>query len=317
MKKILITGGYGILGISLANFFLKKNMKVVIFNKKKYSKRKFFFIKRNNLIIENGNIVNYDNLSKVFDKHNFDGIFHLAARTQVLKAYINPYKTYQINFSGTLNLLEILRRKKIKAPLLFSSSDKAYGELHRKFYNESDTLNGVYPYDASKSVSDIICQSYSKTYNIKIGIIRSANIFGEFDFNLQRIVPGTIISILKNKKVEIRSSGKEKRDYVYVKDICRAYYKVFLKLKKTKKNLLIYNTASKYNLNALQLIKRIYKILKVKENYVVKNTSKAEKKNQRLSYNKIKKEIGWKPIFTLDYGLKKTINWYKKNINLF
>ena len=132
------------------------------------------------MIIEKGNIVNFNNLSKIFDKHKFDGIFHLAARTQVLKAYNNPHKTYQINFFGTLNLLEILRRRNIKIPLLFSSSDKAYGELHRKFYYETDNLNGIYPYDASKSVSDIICQSYSKTYNTKIGIIRSANIFGEF-----------------------------------------------------------------------------------------------------------------------------------------
>lgn len=108
-----------------------------------------------------------------------------------------------------------------------------------------------------------------------------------------------------------------KRDYVYVSDICRAYYKIFIKLQNSKSCLMIYNTASRDNLSALQLIKKIYKIMNVKENYIIKNTSKAEIKEQRLNYDKIKKEIKWKPLISLDHGLKKTINWYKYNQNLF
>ena len=317
MKKVLITGGYGLLGISLVNFFLKKNFNVVIFDYKKPTQRKKFFLKSKNLIIESGNFINFKDLVRIFKKHKFDGIFHLGAQTQVLKAYKKPFDTFQTNVVGTLNLLEILRKHKINIPFLYSSSDKAYGELQKNFYYEDDKLNAVFPYDASKSSSDLICQSYSKTYNIKVGIIRSANIFGECDFNLKRIVPETIISILKNKKLEIRSSGKQKRDYIYVEDVCRAYNKVFLKLKNKKNNLLIYNTGSKYNLNALQLVKKICKILKVNENYVIKNVSKAEIQNQRLNYKKIQKELGWSPIYSLEYGLKKTIHWYKKNISFF
>ena len=317
MQKVLITGGYGLLGVSLVNFLLKKKIKVVILDYKKSNKRKIYFTKSKNLIIEKGNFVNFNNLLRIFKKHSFDGIFHLGAQTQVLKAFNKPYETHQTNVLGTLNLLEILRKKKLNIPFVYSSSDKAYGELKKKYYFENDKLNGLFPYDASKSASDLICQSYSKSYNIKVGIIRSANIFGECDFNVNRIVPETIISVLKNKKLKIRSSGKQKRDYIYVEDVSRAYFKVFSELKNKKKYLLIYNTGSKYNLNALQLIKKIYKILNVKENYIIKNTSKAEIQNQRLNYNKIKKEIGWKPIFSLEYGLVKTVKWYKKNIKLF
>ena len=317
MQKVLITGGYGLLGVSLVNFLLKKKIKVVILDYKKSNKRKIYFTKSKNLKIEKGNFVNFNNLLRIFKKHSFDGIFHLGAQTQVLKAFNKPYETHQTNVLGTLNLLEILRQKKLNIPFVYSSSDKAYGELKKKYYFENDKLNGLFPYDASKSASDLICQSYSKSYNIKVGIIRSANIFGECDFNVNRIVPETIISVLKNKKLKIRSSGKQKRDYIYVEDVSRAYFKVFSELKSKKKYLLIYNTGSKYNLNALQLIKKIYKILNVKENYIIKNTSKAEIQNQRLNYNKIKKEIGWKPIFSLEYGLVKTVKWYKKNIKLF
>lgn len=316
-KKILVTGGYGLLGTSLVNFFLKKKIKVVIFDLKKPLFRKNFFIKSNKLIIEKGDLTNFNSLKKIFNEHRFDGIFHLGAQTQVLDALKNPYDTFQTNLIGTLNILEILRKKKINIPILYSSSDKAYGELKKYHYYETDNLNGIYPYDASKSVSDIICQSYSKTYNSKIGIVRSANIYGECDFNLNRIIPETILSILKNKTLKIRTNGKQKRDYVYVGDICRAYYKIFIKLQNSKSCLMIYNTASRDNLSALQLIKKIYKIMDIKENYIIQNTSKAEIKEQRLNYDKIKKEIKWKPLVSLDHGLKKTINWYKYNQNLF
>ncbi len=193
MQKVLITGGYGLLGVSLVNFLLKKKIKVVVLDYKKSNKRKIYFTKSKNLIIEKGNFVNFNNLLRIFKKHSFDGIFHLGAQTQVLKAFNKPYETHQTNVLGTLNLLEILRQKKLNIPFVYSSSDKAYGELKKKYYFENDKLNGLFPYDASKSASDLICQSYSKSYNIKVGIIRSANIFGECDFNVNRIVPETII----------------------------------------------------------------------------------------------------------------------------
>lgn len=317
IKKVLITGGYGLVGTALVNLFLKKKIKVVILSNKKPHRRKKFFIRSKNLMFENGNLTNLKILNKIFSKHEFDGIFHLGSQTQVIYAFQNPYETYQANLIGTLNLLEIHRKKYNNIPFLYSSTDRAYGESKKKFYSENDSLNAVYPYDCSKATSDMLCQSYSKTYNSKIGIVRSCNVFGECDFNLNRIIPETIISLLKKKKLKIRSSGIQRRDYVYVDDICRAYFKIFNKLRFSKNNLTIYNVASKYNLSALQLIKKIYKLMSIKENYVIENKSKAEIKNLRLNFNKIKREIKWEPLISLDQGLKRTINWYKKNIELF
>lgn len=112
IKKILVTGGYGLLGTSLVNFFLKKKIKVVVFDLKKPFFRKNFFIKSNKLVIEKGDLTNFNSLKKLFNDHRFDGIFHLGAQTQVLDALKNPYDTYQANLIGTLNILEILRKKK-------------------------------------------------------------------------------------------------------------------------------------------------------------------------------------------------------------
>ncbi len=313
MKKIyLVTGGFGLLGVSLVNYLLKKKSKVVILDYK--LKRKNFFPKTKDLIIEKGNFCEQKFVEKILNKYNFSCIFHLGAQTQVLKALSNPYETFKINVFGTINFLEAIRKRKLRIPFLYSSSDKAYGELKKKFYLENDKLEANFPYDTSKSSSDLISQSYSHTFGVKVGIIRSANIFGECDLNLKRIFPETILSILKNKKLIIRSSGKQKRDYIYVDDVSRAYFKLYKYLSKSKSRLKIYNIGSKYNLTTVEIVKKIYSIMNKKTNYVIKNFSKSEIKNQRLNYNKIMRELNWRPIFNLDESISRTVNWYKKNL---
>ena len=317
MKTFLITGGHGMLGKSMVHFLLKKNFKVVILDYKRNREKNNFSRVTRNLKIVKGNFVNQKMVGKILDKYKFDGIFHLGAQTQVLKALSSPYKTYQINVLGTLNILEELRVKYKDVPLVYSSSDKAYGELEKKYYFENDKLNAIYPYDTSKSASDLISQSYSKTFGLKIGIIRSANIYGPYDYNIKRIVPETIISALKGKKLYVRSSGKMRRDYVFVEDVCKAYYSVYSKLRNGNKELLIYNLGSKYNYSTLEFIKIIYKVLKIKPNFEIQNLSKNEIKNQRLNYKKIRNELKWDSKTDIRIGLKKTISWYKKNIRLF
>ena len=310
-KKILVTGGFGPLGISLVNYLIKKNFIVVILDYKNY--RKNFFPKTKDIIIERGNFCEKKFVERIFKKYRFSGVFHLGAQTQVLKALNNPYETLMINVLGTINFLEVIRKIKYKIPFIYSSSDKAYGELKKNFYLEDDKLNAVFPYDASKSSSDLICQSYSKTYQINVGIIRSANIFGPNDSNIKRIVPEAIISVLSNKKLIIRSSGKQKRDYIFVEDVTRAYFKLYKNLINKKGDLKVYNIGSKYNLNTLQIIRKIFKLMKVVPNFEIKNFSKSEINNQRLNYNKITKELNWKPIHNLNDSLIKTIDWYKRN----
>ena len=310
-KKILVTGGFGLLGVSLVKYLIKKNFIVVILDYKNF--RKNFFPKTKNIIIERGNFCQKKFVERIFKKYRFSGVFHLGAQTQVLKALNNPYETLMINVLGTINFLEVIRKIKYKIPFIYSSSDKAYGELKKNFYLEDDKLNAVFPYDASKSSSDLICQSYSKTYQINVGIIRSANIFGPNDLNIKRIVPETIISVLSNQKLIIRSSGKQKRDYIFVEDVTRAYFKLYKNLLNKKGDLKVYNIGSKYNLDTLQMIRKIFKLMKVIPYFEIKNFSKSEINNQRLNYNKITKELNWKPIHNLNESLIKTIDWYKKN----
>ena len=315
--NIFITGGLGILGSSILKKISKKKNKIIVYDRKKNLK-KFLKIKNKNMKFIAGNLTNKKLMSDTIKKYNINAIFHLGAQTQVLNALKDPYQTYLINLISTIKLLEIIKKINKSIVFIYSSSDKAYGEATKKSYLENHPLNSIYPYDVSKSTSDLIVQSYSKTFGLKAGIIRSANIYGPHDRNTKRIVPETVINLLNKKKIIIRSSGKLKRDYIFVDDVADAYILSFKKLLKSKKNLLIYNVGSKYNLSVLKLVKKIAKLLKIKKNFLkIANNSKKEIKNQRLNYNKIKKELKWRPKTSLDSGLKKTIEWYKKNLSEF
>ena len=316
-QNILITGGFGLLGSNLYKFLVEKKYNVFILDKKKN------FLKKNYLKVDKkkvflGDYLNKDYVEKIIIKNKINVIFHTGAVTQVLLALKDPEYTYNNNINGTLNFLEIIRKINKKIIFIYSSSDKAYGEVGKKSYKEETCLNSIFPYDVSKSCSDLICQSYAKTYNLKIGILRCGNLYGPGDFNTGRLINGFIISKIKNKQFIIRSNGKLVRDYLYVGDAVNAYFLTMKVLINKKENLRVYNVGSKYNLNVIDMTNKVSKIVDNKKaNLKILNTSKNEISFQKLNFKKIKKELNWSQKVDLNIGLKKTIEWYKSYINLF
>lgn len=313
--NILITGGFGLLGKPLVNKLIELKQNVIILEKKSTNRKKFLDQKPKKIIV--GDFLDKKLVGKILKKNKVNVVFHLGAITQVLDSIKDPYKTHQINILGTINFLENIRTINPKIIFIYSSSDKAYGELNkRRFYKETDRLQSDYPYDVSKSASDLVCQSYSKTFNLKIGIIRCGNIFGPGDFNLKRLIPEAIISTIKNKRFIIRSDGKSTRDYVYVDDVVDAYVLLMKKLLSSKSILRIYNVSSKFNHSVTQIINMILKNMKsLNLKPIVKNYSKKEISFQRLNYSKIEKELRWRPKTKIEDGIIKTIRWYKKYHN--
>jgi len=310
--NILITGGFGLLGKPLVLKLINLKHNVFILEKKNTKRLKFLPKKPKKIIA--GDFTNKNLVAKIIKKNNIDVIFHTGAITQVLDSLKNPYETHLTNIMGTVNFLENIRLINKKIIFIYSSSDKAYGELkNRKEYKEGDTLDSTYPYDVSKSSSDLICQSYSKTYSMKVGIIRCGNIYGPGDFNLKRLIPEVILSTIENKNFIVRSNGRSTRDYVYVEDAVSAYIKVFNKLKNSKDELKIYNVSSKFNYSVLAIINMILKKMgNLRLKPIILNNSKQELNFQRLNYSKIQRELKWKPTTDIEVGIKKTIDWYIK-----
>jgi CDP-glucose 4,6-dehydratase len=314
--NILITGGFGLLGSNLYNFLDKKHNVYILDKKKNFYKKKYFEIKRKKVFL--GDYLKKNFIKNILKKKKINVVFHTGAVTQVLGALVDPEYTYTNNINGTINFLEVIRKFNKKIVFIYSSSDKAYGEVGRGSYREDTPFRSIFPYDVSKSCADLICQSYSKTYGLKIGILRCGNLYGPGDFNQNRLVPECILSYLKNKNFNIRSNGKLVRDYLFVDDAVKAYYLVMKALFNKKTFLKIYNVGSKYNLDVISLVQKIGQYFpekKIKIN--IKNSSRKEINFQKLDYSKISKELNWKPITNLNEGFLKTIKWYTKHKNLF
>jgi len=259
-----------------------------------------------------GDICDAALMERVLGEYEIDTVFHLAAQTIVGIANRNPVSTFQTNIGGTCSVLEACRRSaKVKA-IVVASSDKAYGDQESLPYGEDTPLQGRHPYDVSKSCADLIAQSYFNTYGMPVGITRCGNFYGGGDLNWNRIVPGTIRSILRGKRPIIRSDGQYVRDYFYIEDGAVAYTLLAQQLAKNP-NLHgeAFNFSNETPVSVLEIVERITRLMDSNLKPVIMNEASNEIREQYLSSAKARKLLKWKPLVTLDEGLDRTITWYR------
>ena len=259
-----------------------------------------------------GDICDAALMERVLGEYEIDTVFHLAAQTIVGIANRNPVSTFQTNIGGTCSVLEACRRSaKVKA-VVVASSDKAYGDQESLPYGEDTPLQGRHPYDVSKSCADLIAQSYFNTYGMPVGITRCGNFYGGGDLNWNRIVPGTIRSILRGKRPIIRSDGQYVRDYFYIEDGAVAYTLLAQQLAKNP-NLHgeAFNFSNETPVSVLEIVERITRLMDSNLKPVIMNEASNEIREQYLSSAKARKLLKWKPLVTLDEGLDRTITWYR------
>ena len=258
-----------------------------------------------------GDICDAALMERVLGEYEIDTVFHLAAQTIVGIANRNPVSTFQTNIGGTCSVLEACRRStKVKA-IVVASSDKAYGDQESLPYGEDTPLQGRHPYDVSKSCADLIAQSYFTTYGLPVGITRCGNFYGGGDLNWNRIVPGTIRSILRGKRPVIRSDGRYVRDYFYIEDGAAAYTLLAERLAdNVKLHGEAFNFSNETPVSVLQIVERITRLMGSDLKPVILNEASNEIRRQYLSSAKARKLLKWRPLVTLDEGLERTISWY-------
>ena len=162
-------------------------------------------------------------MERIINEYEVDTVFHLAAQTIVGIANSNPLSTFETNIKGTWNMLEACRRNSSGTKVVVASSDKAYGWHEVLPYTEKTFLNGSHPYDVSKSCADLLALTYYNTYKLPVCITRCGNFYGGGDLNFNRIIPGTIRSVINGQRPIIRSDGQFIRDYIYILDAVNAY----------------------------------------------------------------------------------------------
>ena len=310
-KNILVTGGAGFVGSHLVEELIKLKANVIVvdilFNKKSYLSHGRSIDKEYVLIKQD--ICDYKKLLTLIKKYKIEFIFHLAAQALVEDAYKNPKYTLDNNILSTINILEAVRINPQIKGLIVASSDKSYGKLNKNKYIETDSLSGDYPYDTSKSVTDLISTTYYKTYKIPVVVTRFGNIYGEGDLNFSRIIPGIMKSLIENKTLLIRSNGKYIRDYLYVKDVVNGYLLLAENIEKIKGEA--FNFGSDETLSVLQLINQLKRILNKEIKYKILNTAKNEIPYQSLDYSKIKRVLGWEPKENIRSTAEKIFEWYQ------
>ena len=252
-------------------------------------------------------------LERVLGEYEIDTVFHLAAQTIVGIANRNPVSTFTSNIGGTWAMLDACRRSPGVRQIVLASSDKAYGEHTGEPYREDNPLQGRHPYDVSKSCADLIAQAYAATYGLPVAVTRCGNFFGGGDLNWNRLVPGTIRSILREQRPVIRSDGRYVRDYFYIEDAAAAYMLLAEKLA-AQPELAgeAFNFAHDITLTVLELVEQILKLMDSRLTPVILNEAQSEILFQSLDAAKARRVLGWRPQFSLAEGLARTIAWYRE-----
>jgi CDP-glucose 4,6-dehydratase len=259
-----------------------------------------------------GDVADQVTLERVIGEHEVRCVFHLAAQTIVGIANRNPISTFQSNVAGTWAVLEACRRSPLVSEVVVASSDKAYGAQEDLPYREDAPLQGRSPYDVSKSCADLLAQSYAATWATPVVVTRCGNFFGGGDLNWNRLIPGSIRSLLAGVPPLVRSDGTFVRDYVYIEDGAEAYIRAAEALS-ANHDLAgrAYNFSMERPLTVLQMMKLLCDATGVALEPVILSEAKNEISAQYLDSTRARHELGWAPRVGIEEGLRRTVDWYR------
>ncbi|OLE96226.1 MAG: sugar dehydratase [Cyanobacteria bacterium 13_1_20CM_4_61_6] len=312
-RPTLVTGATGLLGGWLVRRLLDLEADVICLIRDWVPQSELVsagLIERTKVV--RGDIRDQAMLERTLGEYEVDSVIHLAAQTIVGIANRNPVSTYETNVGGTWALLEACRRTPTIRQIAIASSDKAYGSHDQLPYDEAAALQGRHPYDVSKSAADLIAQSYATTFGLPVVITRCGNFYGGGDLNWNRVVPGTIRSVLRGQRPVIRSDGKYVRDYFYVEDGAATYTLLVERLAQDRAlQGESFNFSNETPTTVLALVEKILKEMGSDLEPEIRNEAVNEIREQYLSAAKARRMLQWKPVFTLDQGLRLTIDWYR------
>jgi CDP-glucose 4,6-dehydratase len=324
-KKVFLTGHTGFKGSWLSILLNLLGAKVAGYSLKPFTKPNLFDLAKLERLINVsiiGDIRDYDKLKKCIHKFSPDFIVHMAAQPLVRESYESAKYTYEVNTLGTVNILNILNELRYVKSALIVTTDKVYFNNNKKIYfKENDILGGLDPYSSSKSCAELAVNSYNHSFlkkkNIYVATARAGNVIGGGDFSKDRIVPDYFRSLLKNKKLILRSPNSI-RPWQHVLDPLNGYLLLMMKLYKKQKlanssfNFGPRKLSNQSVSNVINLINKDFnnsvKVIKKKSS--VKNYN--ESKILTLNSNKSKKILNWQNKYNLEQSIKLTSIWFKE-----
>jgi CDP-glucose 4,6-dehydratase len=315
-KRVFVTGATGLLGGWLVKSLLREGAEIIALIRSRTS--------RSMLPIEGilpqiavvpGDLESLPTLQRAIAEYEPHTVFHLASQPLVSVAKREPVETLRANVMGTWNVLEACRLGG-GINVIVASSDKAYGPSENLPYRETHPLQGRYPYDVSKSCTDLIAQMYAATYGLHTAIVRCANLFGGGDLNFSRTIPGVIKATLDGEAFVIRSDGKFVRDFLYVEDAVEGY--LLLARRLSEDPAMISGEAFNFGLGerrtVLEIVHMTLRVMgRTDLEPVIQNIASAEIREQYLDSGKARQLLGWQPRYAMEDAIEETVSWYREH----
>ena len=260
----------------------------------------------------------YDSVVRILHDSSVDTVIHLAAQAIVGIAMRDPMHTLETNVAGSWRILEACRKTPSVKQVVVASSDKAYAPNRPLPFDEATPLEGRYPYEVSKSCADLVAQMYGITFGVPLCIARCGNFFGGGDINFNRVVPGTIRSVLQGERPLIRSDGLYVRDYLYIEDAVEAHMLLAEQLA-ARPELAgqAFNFSNEVRLTVIDLVREILHLMGSDLEPSVMNSASNEVRETYLTAERARRELGWSPRFSVEEGLERAIAWYRDFVSKY
>lgn len=311
-KNVMVTGVGGFVATHLAAKLHEDGANVVgIMRDSRGGRRLEAFDLTSKIDTVRGSIDDYELVERVFSEYEVTHCFHLAAQAIVGIANRSPVSTFESNIRGTWTVMEAARHSPLVEGVVMASSDKVYGDHEVLPYTEDAPLNAIYPYDASKLCAEVIARSYAKTFDLPLGVVRCANIYGPGDLNWSRVIPGTVRSMLAGEAPIIRSDGTLERDYMYVTDAVSAYTTLAENLGRDDVRGQAFNFGWGRGYSVIEIVETVLRQGGSSLQPKVLGQNRGEINKQWLDSAKANRVLNWQPAVTLDEGVRRSIDWYR------
>ena len=328
MKNLLVTGGCGFIGTNFIRYlFLDSSFSGRIINvdkltyagnpenlegiKEKYPGR-YYFIK--------ADICDAKAMADVFEKYEIDAICHFAAESHVDRSIVKPDTFIKTNIQGTFSLLELARFHKDRLVLFHHvSTDEVFGSLGNKgYFTEETPYDPSSPYSASKAASDHLIRAYSRTYGLPVTISNCSNNYGPYQFP-EKLIPLMVLNALNGKSLPVYGNGKNVRDWLYVKDHCKAVWAIMKKGRRGQ----TYNIGGNCEMYNIDVVNKLCDVLDAvkpddaggqrRDLITFVKDRPGHDLRYAMDFSKLENELGWKPDESFETGIEKTIKWYIDN----
>jgi CDP-glucose 4,6-dehydratase len=311
--RVLVTGGYGLLGAWLVKALLEAGADVIVIRRDEpvVSSLELLGLDREVSTVP-GDICEAGLIARTLAEYDVQSVFHLAAQTIVGTANRSPISTFETNIRGTWLLLEACRHHGAER-VIVASSDKAYGHQNELPYGESQPLLATYPYDVSKAASDMIARSYWSTFGLPVAVTRFANLYGGAEVNRSRLIPEAVCAALAGRPPVLRSDGSPERDFLYVEDAARAYLAIWEALGRGQGRGEAFNAGGGIAHRVGDVVALICRLAgsSVAPEIRGEGTPSGEIDRQFVDFGKLRELTGWQPQVGLEDGLERTVEWFR------